>query len=142
MDPLSLTASLIAVVEISCKIISLCYEYRNAVKDAPLDITRAQSEVANVRVIVEHLLDLIDVNAGDSSGLLPSLLATARPGMALMQCLDELRLLNARLKPKKGWRARRDIIIWPLKKAELNRSLDVISRGKGVLQLALATDNT
>jgi hypothetical protein len=142
MDPLSVTASLIAVVEISCKVISLCYEYRNAVKDAPLDIARAQSEVTSIRVIVEHLLDLININGDDSSELLPSLRATARPGMPLMQCLDELKLLNTRLKPQKGWRARRDLIIWPLKKDELNQSLNVISNAKGTLQLALAADNT
>lgn len=137
-----MTASLIAVVEASCKVISLCYEYRNAVKDAPLDIARAQSEVTSIRVIVENSLDLININADASAGLLPSLRATARPGMPLMQCLDELKLLNTRLKPKKGWRARRDIIIWPLKKNDLDRSLNVISGAKGTLQLALAADNT
>ena len=34
MDPLSVTASIIAVIQISGGVVSICYNYRNAVKGA------------------------------------------------------------------------------------------------------------
>ncbi|KAF2218172.1 hypothetical protein BDZ85DRAFT_208628, partial [Elsinoe ampelina] len=59
-DPLSITASLIAVVQISGTIISFCYEYSQGIKDAPRDVKRILQEVRSTRDTSERVLSMID----------------------------------------------------------------------------------
>lgn len=59
-EPMSLVASLIAVVQISGSVISCCYEYRKGVKNAPKDVLRMINEIAGLRNLVERLVTLID----------------------------------------------------------------------------------
>ena len=51
MDPLSVTASIIAVIQISGTVISICYDYRNAVKDAAKEVARIIDEVKSLQDI-------------------------------------------------------------------------------------------
>jgi hypothetical protein len=61
MDGLSVAASIIAVVNISAKIISICYRYSIAVKDAKDDIERVQRKVRDIIThILEKLKQLLD----------------------------------------------------------------------------------
>jgi hypothetical protein len=54
MDGLSGAASIIAVVDISAKVASLCFQYSLAVKDAKNDITRLQRKVGDVKGVLEN----------------------------------------------------------------------------------------
>ena len=56
MDPVSAAASIIAIIQISGSVISLCYQYISSVKDAHGDITKVLSEVASLKVILEERL--------------------------------------------------------------------------------------
>jgi hypothetical protein len=60
MDGLSGAASVIAVVNISVKIVSLCYQYSIAVKDAKDDIKRVQRKVSDITHILEKTKQLLD----------------------------------------------------------------------------------
>jgi hypothetical protein len=59
MDPLSLTAGVIAIIQMADKIISVCKDYVTAVKDAPKDLPKdlwtIMFEVASLKCIVEVL---------------------------------------------------------------------------------------
>lgn len=60
MDGLSGAASIIAVIDMSAKIISLCFQYSTAVKDSKKDIKRLQKKISNIKDVfgqVEQLLD-------------------------------------------------------------------------------------
>ena len=52
MEPLSGAASVIAIVQISERILSFCGEYALAVRDAREDIRRLESEVRALRDIM------------------------------------------------------------------------------------------
>ena len=54
MDGLSGAASIIAVVDISTKVASPCFQYSLAVKDAKNDITRLQRKVGDVKGVLEN----------------------------------------------------------------------------------------
>ena len=60
MDGLSGAASVIAVVDISAKIISLCYQYSVAVKEAKDDIERVQRKVSDITHTLEKIKKLLN----------------------------------------------------------------------------------
>lgn len=53
MDPLSAVASVIAVLQISKRIVSICKEYVAVVKDVPSDLRRILIEVGSVKLAFE-----------------------------------------------------------------------------------------
>jgi hypothetical protein len=55
MDPLSITASVIAIIQISTKIVSICADYIRYVKDAPSDLRKIMLEAAAAKGIFEAL---------------------------------------------------------------------------------------
>jgi hypothetical protein len=60
MDGLSGAASVIAVIDISAKIGSLCSQYSMAVKDAKNDIDRVQRKVGDITHILETIKQLLN----------------------------------------------------------------------------------
>jgi hypothetical protein len=60
MDGLSGAASVIAVIDISAKIASLCYQYSVAVKDAKDDIERVRRKISDITYILEKIKQLLD----------------------------------------------------------------------------------
>jgi septal ring factor EnvC (AmiA/AmiB activator) len=60
MDSLLGAASVIAVVDISAKVASLCFQYLVAVKDVKADIERLHRKVTDINNILEKLQQLID----------------------------------------------------------------------------------
>ena len=60
MDGLSAGASVIAVIDISAKVATLCFQYSAAVKDAIKDIQRLQKKVEDIRDILRELKRLLD----------------------------------------------------------------------------------
>lgn len=84
MDGLSGTASIIAVVDISAKVASPCFQYSLAVKDAKNDITRLQRKVGDVKGVLENTKQLLD---GPGKARLPT---TDTLSVPLKQCLEDL----------------------------------------------------
>lgn len=139
VEPLGLVGSLIAIIQISSKVVAICFEYRRSVMNAPREISQILDEVASIRNIVERLVKIADDD--EQAMALPSLSSTNQPDAPLARCLFELTSLKSRLKPEKGLRAKGRALIWPFKEAEVYKSLDTIRRIKGTLQLAISADN-
>lgn len=55
IEPVGLVGTLIAIVQISSKVVSLCYEYRRSVKSAPRQMSRILDEVASLRTALSCL---------------------------------------------------------------------------------------
>ena len=55
MDPLSITASVITVIQIAGTISSICKDYITTVKDAPKDLRRVAIEVGSIKSVLEVL---------------------------------------------------------------------------------------
>lgn len=140
VEPIGLVGTLIAIVQISSKVVSICYEYRRSVKSAPREISQILKEVTSLRNIVERLIEIAEADEHSSS--LPSLQAMTQDNGPLSLCLSEITTLKTLLKPEKGWKAKGRALLWPLKQVEVNEHLQVIVRVKGTLQFAMSVDNT
>ena len=139
MEPIGLVGTLIAIVQLSGKITTLCLDYKVNVKDAPEDISRLLNEVRGLRGILERLVDLANTDAAMVP--LPSLQDAETKDGVLATCLTDLAQLATVL--EKGladtaskWKA----LLWPLRQKDVAKSVQQISQVKSTLQLALATD--
>lgn len=144
MDPLSITASIITVLEVASKVLFTCYEYRSAVKNASKELERVIEEIKSLRNVLEMLEQL----AGKTeSARLPALKLLSEPREGpLAKCLVELGLLNQKLTPPSlsGKSRPRNALIqalcWPLKGKDIEKTLANIGRFKAKLTLALSHD--
>lgn len=138
MDGLSAAASVIAVIEISAKIVSLCVQYSAAVKDAKEDIERFQRKVIDLNNLFERVKQLSD--GGDHTGL-----STVHQfEVSLKDCSLRLKELETRLDPSKlhrnmsrfGWRA----LKWPFTSKEVERIVLDMQKYEQTFILALQVD--
>jgi hypothetical protein len=140
MDGLSGAASVIAVVDISAKIISLCYQYSVAVKDAKDDIERVRRKVSDITHVLEKIKQLLDsqdkTRLSTTQGLFDS----------LKQCLSELKSLERKLdlgKTRKnmsrfGLRA----LKWPFSSKQVDKIVSDLEGYEQTFSLALQVDQT
>lgn len=140
MDPLSITASAIAILQVSGVIINACYDYRSRVKDSAKDASRIINELNSLRSIIESLFVLLEEEPENKPSDQSNLQKLAQVGGVLETCKVGLEALEKKLEPKEGWRAVRAAVFWPLKEADIAKALQQIDRTKSSLQLALAVD--
>ena len=151
MDPLSVTASIIAVLQATSAVVSICYDYSSAAQGSSWELLQIIDEVRGLRNVLETLEGLSRQAESRVSGVgsrLPSLelLCDPRTGL-LARCLTELTDLEKKLQPP-GWSgpagSRRTALIqasgWPLKKGAVERSLATIRRLQETLALAITAD--
>ncbi|KAK7423870.1 hypothetical protein QQX98_000741 [Neonectria punicea] len=98
------------------KVASVCYEYRNALKDAPRDIARILDEVANVRNIAERQIKIAEV---DRAASLESVDGPYSPLQKFPSELVDLKAsLNLHKKP-----GLKSTLMWPLKQGDVEKDL-------------------
>ncbi|GLB09545.1 hypothetical protein AtubIFM57258_005468 [Aspergillus tubingensis] len=119
------------------KLVSVCYDYRMGVRDAPQDISRILDEVSSVGTIAQQLVKAIE---SDNASSLPSLQTMDGNDGALRRCLVKLQDLKASLKLAKTSSLRR-ALAWPLQPVDAEKMLQTLATTKSKLQLALAADN-
>lgn len=142
-EPLSLVASLIAIVQISGSVISCCYEYRKGVKNAPKDLLRMINEVAALRNIVERLITLVDDEEMADHEYLSTLADIVSADGPLELCQHDLENLKVKLEPPVNtWKALGRRLTWPLQEKDVTKTLASIYRTKNLLETALMVDNT
>lgn len=140
MDGLSAAASLIAVIEISAKIASLCFQYSSAVKDARKDIERLERKVADLKGVlggVKQLLDERDKSRLSAAGELAG---------SLNDCFLRLERLKTQLDPENTHKAMSRLGVralkWPFTSKEVEKIVDDLERYKQTFILALQVDQT
>jgi hypothetical protein len=143
MDPISITGTIIAVLQITSSVISICYDYRGGVESASRDAIQITNELNSLREVLESLLRVVEKsqsNNGKDGSSLATFELLAKEGGPLMTCKTELERLKSKLEPEKGWRKMRSMLVWPLKEGEVRRTLDWLERLKGTMGLALSVD--
>ncbi len=147
MDPLSLAASVVAVVQVTQSILLACYRIRNFLKDADDDIARIVTDVEELEITLEALREIIesantkgsdlqsvrlDDNTSGDNGL-----ASAACRTALQACQVTLGEILQTLQPlaKPGLKT---MLKWPFESAVIQRKLEDIGKRKATLQLALS----
>ncbi|KAF2106194.1 hypothetical protein BDV96DRAFT_337169 [Lophiotrema nucula] len=142
MDPLSITASVIAILQLSGKIISSCVAYTSAIKDAPKELKAISVDIQSLQAII-RILDLTSANATADNGLATSLDACRQSLKALSDLLDHQINLSS---PQNGPSAKKArtmptlaTLAWPLKRSRVQALIDDISRHKSTITLSLST---
>jgi hypothetical protein len=140
MDGLSAAATVTAIVEISAKIASLCFEYSIAVKHAKKDIDRLQRSVTDNFGVMEEVKHLFDKH---DKTRLPT---THKLLSSLEECHHQLQGLKAQLEPGKtqkvmsrfGVRA----LKWPFTSKRVEEMVTSLEKYKQTFDLALGVDQT
>lgn len=168
-DPLSVTASFIALLQLTQAVISVCHDYKSAVCKGPTQLTQVLDEIKGLRLILEDLESIANeaedqaapVEGPSESDSQNAAISTndfshthdavfkllAASGGPLQRCQRELAELETRLLPPK-WsgpagskrRAAIQVMGWPMKEKETTKRVETLSRLRGILELALATD--
>ncbi|KAI9765959.1 MAG: hypothetical protein M1839_005275 [Geoglossum umbratile] len=140
MDGLSGAASAMAVIDISAKILSLCFQYSVAVKDAKKDIERFQRKVTDIKAALEKIKQLLD---GQDRARLST---TDELSNSLKECLRELEELKAELKPGKTHKAVSRFGVralkWPFTSKQVEKIVSSLERYGQSFALALQVDQT
>ena len=149
MDPLSITCSIVTLIGATYKIITICQNYKAAVKGADGELPRIIEEVESLRHVLQGLERLANQaeNAEAAASQLPQLRRLCDPKTGTFAlCLSELQTLEQKLIPP-GWtgeseskfRSLIQALGWPLKKAFVKETLGNLERFKASLNLDLVT---
>ena len=146
MDPLSVSASIIAVVGIAGKIISACKAYISTLRDAPDDLRTIFVNISSLKAILETI-DFFVVH-GANKALAQNFQVLAGPDSPIEGCrqrladLEEL-IPQTQTNPRKRKKHRDNLLAqlaWPLKEAKARKLLADIEQYKSSLSLALSAD--
>ncbi|KAI0453833.1 hypothetical protein F5B21DRAFT_269167 [Xylaria acuta] len=107
MDPLSISASIIAVLQATNSVISFCYDYHAAARNSSWELPRVIELVKSFRNVLEILESLASGMEGtdpDAVSRLQTLQLLCRPetgneGGLLAMCLEELNSFQKKLAP-------------------------------------------
>lgn len=140
MDGASAAASVIALVELSAKVLSLTVEYSNKVKSAKEDISRFRLELEAFIKVLRILQTLSQIPEATRLVALRSL------SESIQQCKLELVHMQKKLEPTKSQNAMSRYGIralkWPFENRELQNQIDVLERYKSIFSTALNVDQT
>lgn len=134
MDPLSISASIVALVQLTGTVV----EYLHGMKGASEDRQNILSELTSVSGMLFILQDHADQQGESWSLTLKSLNGSKGP---LAQLRTSLELLASKLAPMKGLKKIGKAFAWPFQKAEIRDILNTIERQKSLLNLARQNDH-
>ncbi|KAF5852409.1 hypothetical protein GGP41_007836 [Bipolaris sorokiniana] len=137
MDGLSGAASVIAVINISAKIISLCYQYSVSVKGAKNDVECIKKKVGDIKRVLEGVKKLLN---GPHKARLPT---THNLFISLEQCLLELGGLKSKLESSKDMsRFGVQALKWPFTSKQVEKIVSSLEAHEHTFTLALQIDQT
>src|SRR4051812_8352865 len=131
-DPISISTSIIAVLQLNSTVIGYISEVSTASKDRQ----RVLVEVSSTQGILAALKGLGE-NVGWPSSWTLTVQSLNVPGGPLEQFKITLERLASKLKPVEGWKMARKALAWPFQKEEVNQILRLIERQKTLFSLAL-----
>ncbi|KAJ6192456.1 ankyrin repeat domain-containing protein [Bipolaris maydis] len=135
MDPLSVTASIVAILQLSAKVLS----YLNDVKDAPKDRAKCAVEVSNLHSLLLSLrFHLEEEEASQSCSVAVRELAVENG--PLDEFKQALETLQARMTDGGRLKKASNALMWKFKKEEISEVLARIERLKTHILVALHMD--
>ena len=146
-ETLGVVGSIIAIVQISKTIISLCQFYIDAVDGASSDLRVILIEVSTLKGIAKSLQYLTRPNVANSA-LLNQLAAVTGPIEGCKKALNELETLfppaavsmNGQRSKRRKLDASVAALAWPLKRGKAKKLLQEIIQHKTTINLALTAE--
>jgi len=136
MDPLSITASVIAVLQLTSTVIG----YLNDVKDAPKECQQCAIEGSNIlSLLISLRYRLEQGQAGDAwFTAVRDLNVENGP---LEQCKQALEQLRAKVENQDGFQKIKRRLLWKFNKTEVAEILARMERLKSLVAIALESDH-
>ena len=144
MEAVGSAASIIAVIDLSAKVASLCFRYYSAVKNARSDVERLQGELERLKTTLEGAQRLLE--SPDGKRLQTS--QDLRNG--LNGCFSQLSQLQSRLEKKFNPGSVRKAMSrigfhalkWPFESKEIDSIINNLERYRDILSAGLTVDGT
>ena len=140
MDGLSAAASITAIIDISAKVASLCFQYSVAVKDAKKDIERLGRTITDVKNVLEEVKQLL--NREDKTRLS----TTHSLSDSLKEYSQQLQAMQTQLKLGKTRKVMNRIgmraLTWPFTSKQMEKSVADLEKYQRTFSLALQIDQT
>lgn len=139
-EALGIASSVIAVVDLSAKVFSLCLQYSREVKNTKDDIERLRKEVAAFQDTTKELKALIEGPLGRE------LKASQQLESAIEDGYLTLRKLEQRLQPSTGRKTMSRFgmraLKWPFESKGVEGTIQNLEHCRGIISLALNIDQT
>ncbi len=135
-DPLSISGSIVAVLQLTSTVV----HYINDVKDASEERLRIRDEISSTSFLLYMLKDRIQ-QAHSSELWLSMVQSLDVPKGPLEQFKRALEQLASRLAPCQGLKKIRNALTWPFQREEIEEILSTIERQKSLFDLTLQNDH-
>ena len=143
MEVVGAVASIITAIQITATVVSICYDYQRSTRHYSKDVIKITHELQSLRNVLERLADIANPQDDSKSVALPTLDALDASGGPLEICKVQLKQLELKLVPAEG-RLKQvgRALMWPLKEKDVQKTLAILARQRGLFQLALTADQT
>ena len=136
MDPLSVSASIVALLQLTSTILG----YLSDVKEGPKELQRIWLEISSVLTILIMLQDQAD-QSEENDSFSSTLRSLNMPDGPFTQFHATMERLSSKLAPVEGWRKIRKAFKWQIEKEEIYEILNTIERHKSLFSLARQNDH-
>jgi hypothetical protein len=144
MDGLGSAASVVAVIDLSAKVASLCFQYYSAVKNAKSDIERLHGGLGRLNITLEGVRELLESPNG------ARLLTSQRLWDGLCGCSSQLTELETKLEKELNpgtvgrmmSRLGAPALKWPFESKDVERIIKTIEQFQDTVSAALTIDQT
>ena len=136
MDPLSTTASVAAVIQLSSEVV----KYVNSAIGAKKERKRLREELRACEAILQQLKDEAD-ESEEGQAWSDTIKALEAPGAPLGRLWVALRQIEAKLQPREGLRRALASLEWPFNEKEIREIHATIESEKSLLVLGLANNS-
>ena len=148
-EVVAIGASVIAIIQITDRIVGLCKQYITTVQDAPSDLRLILLETSALKAIFENLSFLTACDSG-LSNIVSVLAGVDGPIEGCLKSVSQLERLfpsdwmqHTGQDRSKKQKVKTTIaaLAWPLKETRARKLLDEISRYKTTITLAVTTES-
>jgi hypothetical protein len=133
-DPLSISASIVAVVQVSVTV----FKYLGDIQSTTRDVGRLKIEIDSLQTVLLPALDHLRRDQDDKAVLMRFLHAQNGPLRELRAMLESI---EKKLSPSAGFNKARRAMTWPFQKSEIADIIAKIERQKTVFILTLQLDH-
>jgi hypothetical protein len=133
-------ASVIAVIDLSAKVASLCFQYSYEVAGAKEEITSLQEELGNLQNVLEQLKKFLDQPDGAKLSTLPGVKRALDAIQNQLQVVDKKLDIEKSRNPLKRYGLR--AMKWPFESKNVEKIVARLEHHKSAITLALQINQT
>lgn len=140
MEALGIATNILAIIELSAKVASVCLQYSKGVKNARADIDRLFTEVNNLENVAKSFHELLESSHADKLKISQQLFVTIENSRSHLQELEQK--LHSKTARKAMSRLGVRALKFPFQSKDIEKILKDISACTQTISLALQVDQT